>query len=100
MGGNEKVTINTERVARKSLKKIDKKEQLKILSVINDIQECETTQDIRHNGKLKGTKDRYKIRVGDYRIVYKIKSQTEILITSIRHRNDVYDKFFGILFSI
>lgn len=45
MGGNEKVTVNTERVARKSLKKIDKKEQLKILSVINDIQECETIQN-------------------------------------------------------
>ena len=94
MGGNEKVTVNTERGTRKSLKKIYKKEQLKILSVINDIQECETIQDIPHNGKLKGTKDRYKIRVGDYRIIYQIKSQTEILITSIRHRKEVYDNFF------
>ena len=100
MGGNEKVTVNTERSTRKSLKKIDKKEQLKILSIINDIQECKTIRDIPHNGKLKSTKDRYKIRVGNYRTVYKIKSQTEILITSIRHRNDVYDKFFGIVFSL
>ena len=92
--------LDIESVARKSLKKIDKKEQLKILSVINDIQECETIQDIPHNGKLKGTKDRYKIRVGNYRIVYKIKSQTKILITSIRNRKEVYDKFFGIVFSL
>lgn len=100
MGGNKKVTVNTESSARKSLKKIDKKEQLKILSVINNIQECEAIQNIPHNGNLKGTKDRYKIRVENYRIIYKIESQTEVLITSISNRKEVYNKLFGIVFSL
>jgi mRNA interferase RelE/StbE len=44
--------------------------------------------------KLKGTEGLYRIRVGDYRIVYEIDSDSNcILIHYVRHRRDVYRDF-------
>lgn len=39
--------------------------------------------------KLKGIGDFYRLRIGDYRIVYQI-HQTHILILDIDHRKDIY----------
>jgi mRNA interferase RelE/StbE len=50
-------------------------------------------QEPRPSGvkKLKGTSDLWRIRVGDYRIVYRIDDRKrEIDISHIRHRKDVY----------
>lgn len=45
------------------------------------------------NKKLKGTSDNiYRIRIGDYRIVYEINyADTTIVIIKIGHRSDVYN---------
>jgi mRNA interferase RelE/StbE len=41
--------------------------------------------------KLKGTEGLYRVRVGDYRIIYEVDSGSNfILIHYIRHRRDVY----------
>ena len=41
--------------------------------------------------KLKGTEGLYRIRVGDYRIIYEIDvSAKSILIHYVRHRREVY----------
>lgn len=41
--------------------------------------------------KLAGTENRYRVRVGDYRILYGvIGSPPSILVTAVRHRRDVY----------
>ena len=43
--------------------------------------------------KLAGRKDQYRIRVGDYRIIYMIEDdQLVILVLQIAHRRDVYRK--------
>ncbi len=43
--------------------------------------------------KLKGEEDTYRLRVSDYRIVYKIKdNELIILIVDINHRKDIYKK--------
>ena len=42
--------------------------------------------------KLAGTSDRYRIRVGDYRIVYRIDDgKVTVLVLVIGHRREVYD---------
>jgi mRNA interferase RelE/StbE len=42
--------------------------------------------------KLKGYADHWRLRVGDYRVIYIIDDSTrKILITRIAHRRDVYD---------
>jgi mRNA interferase RelE/StbE len=41
--------------------------------------------------KLKGTEGLYRIRVGDYRIVYEVNSNSaDILVHYVRHRREVY----------
>lgn len=41
--------------------------------------------------KLKGEQDQYRVRVGDYRIVYEIKdSILLIIVIRVRHRKEVY----------
>lgn len=44
--------------------------------------------------KLKGSKEIYRLRVGDYRIIYAIDdSLREIVVYHVRHRKDVYRGF-------
>jgi mRNA interferase RelE/StbE len=41
--------------------------------------------------KLKGEPDLYRIRVGDYRIIYRVEgSRVTIVVVKIGHRRDVY----------
>jgi mRNA interferase RelE/StbE len=50
-------------------------------------------QDPRPSGivKLQGEDQLYRVRVGDYRIVYTIDDHDKIIkITRIRHRQDIY----------
>jgi mRNA interferase RelE/StbE len=43
--------------------------------------------------KLKGYKDQWRIRIGDYRVVYTIDSPTKtVTITHIAHRREVYER--------
>jgi mRNA interferase RelE/StbE len=43
--------------------------------------------------KLAGEPDLYRIRVGDYRIVYQLRNQAlTVLVVSIGHRKDIYRK--------
>lgn len=44
--------------------------------------------------KLHGNADYYRVRVGDYRIVYTIDDQQlKVLVLTLGHRQDIYDKF-------
>ncbi|MBE9013051.1 type II toxin-antitoxin system RelE/ParE family toxin [Pseudanabaenaceae cyanobacterium LEGE 13415] len=53
------------------------------------------TEDPRPDGvtKLKGLEDEYRIRIGDYRVRYKINdSELLILLVQCKHRKDSYRK--------
>ena len=42
--------------------------------------------------KLKGRKDQWRIRVGDYRVVYTIDDAKLLVeVTRVRHRSEVYE---------
>ncbi len=41
--------------------------------------------------KLKGDEELYRIRIGDYRVVYTIEDKVQIVeVTKVGHRKDVY----------
>jgi len=80
--------VKLARKAVKSLKKISKPHLSKVLEAIEKLE-----LDPKPKGckKLVGQVDLWRIRVGDYRIIYSIESEVKvILITQIGSRGDVY----------
>ena len=78
-----KITISPR--AERELKKITKIDQIAIAKKIRSLSESL----IPNEEKLSGFKNIFRIRVGNYRIVYRKTSQ-EIYIILIHHRKDVY----------
>jgi mRNA interferase RelE/StbE len=82
-----KFTVLIERYAQKQILKLDKK----IIPVIKTAI-ASLADNPRPHGykKLKG-EDAYRIRVGDYRIIYEINDNTIIVtVVSVGHRKDIY----------
>lgn len=47
--------------------------------------------DVAGVGKIQGTRDMYRVRVGDYRIVFQwAEACPAILVANIAHRKEVY----------
>ncbi|PZO38514.1 MAG: type II toxin-antitoxin system mRNA interferase toxin, RelE/StbE family [Pseudanabaena frigida] len=74
--------------AQKQLDNITKIERDRLIVTLRSL-----ANDPRHNGvkKLKGYDNTYRVRVGDYRIIYEIKDRELIvLLLSVSHRKDAY----------
>ncbi len=74
--------------ARKDLEKLSSKMQDRIMKAIDNL------KDEPHphlSKKLKGSADTFRIRVGDYRVIYEIhENEIVVLIVRVGHRKDVY----------
>lgn len=71
-------------------KKINKYQISKIL---------QKAQELSHNPyppgfkKLKDSSESYRIRVGDYRLIYQVDKKEKIItVQMVRHRKDIYQK--------
>lgn len=74
--------------ALKSLQKIDPLFAKKIRDRLRSLEDNPRPLDCL---KLQGHKDAYRIRVGRYRIIYKIfDSKIYIIVLNIDHRKDIY----------
>ena len=76
------------RSARKELEILNYKIVLQILKKIENL-----SLNPRPSGskKLKGEKDLWRVRVGDYRVIYSIDDSEKLVdVSVIRHRKDVY----------
>ena len=74
--------------AQKQLDNIAKIERDRLILTLRSL-----ADDPRPNGvkKLKGYDNTYRVRVGDYRIIYEIKDRELIvLLLSVSHRKDAY----------
>ena len=82
-----KYTVLIERYAQKQIMKLDKKIILVIKSAIAPLADNPRPHGYK---KLKG-EDAYRIRVGDYRVIYEI-DDGKIIVTvvSVGHRKDIY----------
>ena len=82
-------SINVARAARKELESLDASEVKRIFPKIMAL-----SKQPRPSGclKLTGEDTLWRIRVGDYRIIYEIDDTSEIIdIVRIRHRSRAYD---------
>lgn len=77
-----------ERSAERDLRRLSAEVHDRVIEAIREL-----SNDPRPPGcrKLAGTKDDWRIRVGDYRIVYEIADAVRIVrVHRVRHRRDVY----------
>jgi len=80
--------VEISKKAAKDLRAIDRKWIPRIVATIETLE-----SDSRPAGckKLVGSDHTYRLRIGDYRVVYDIHDETLIvLVVRIRHRRDVY----------
>lgn len=73
--------------AAKALAKLDRRAQVRVARSIGRLAE-----DPRRNAtRLVGSDDMWRVRAGDYRIVYRIEdAELVILVVRVGHRADVY----------
>ena len=75
----------------KDVKSIPKATLLKLRSAMRTLAD---EPFARGTSKLQGTEDTFRIRVGDYRIIFDIDSNEKIVtIIHVAHRRDVYRKY-------
>lgn len=82
------VTISP--AAKRQIKNLEPKIQEKIVQHLREI-----GKNPRPSGtkKLSGTRDVYRLRIGDYRVVYQIRGdELIILILGVGHRQEIYKK--------
>ena len=80
--------IELTRSAEKDLRRIDRTQTASIFRALEGL-----AQDPRPTGvkKLAGADRTYRIRVGNYRVVYEIENDVlVVLVVRIAHRKDVY----------
>lgn len=80
--------IIIKRQVEKDLKKIDRQF---IEKIINKIEKLKDEPHPRNSLKLADTDNTYRLRVGDYRIIYQVDDDINCLtVFYIRHRKDAY----------
>jgi len=76
--------------AVKELKKIDSKTVPRIIKVVESLSSNPFPSGVR---KLYSSEHAYRIRVGDYRVIYTVFERRLVIeVVRVRHRKDVYRK--------
>ena len=81
-------SVLTDHRAQKEIKKLDKDAQRRIVTKIESL-----ATNPRPSGvdKLEDNDELYRVRVGDYRMIYQIKDRELIvLVVRVGHRREVY----------
>jgi len=74
--------------ALRELKGIDRQAVPRIVAAVVSLSESPFPSGVR---KLQGTEHTYRMRVGDYRVLYEVHhASIRILIVRVRHRKDAY----------
>lgn len=81
-------TVEIIGAARRELRRIDRTQQDRLRAAIRALARNPRPQGCR---KLTGAEDLYRIRVGDYRVIYQIEEdRLVVLVIRIRHRREAY----------
>lgn len=80
--------IEISKEAEKQIRQLNKDEQVKIVKKIFSLQNEPRPVESK---KLRGTHSLYRVRQGDYRIIYTIEdSKLTIIVLKVGHRGKVY----------
>lgn len=73
---------------QKSLKSLEKDIQNQIREKLQFLQD--TSNPLSFAKKLRGYKDLFRFRIGDYRIIFQLKKD-QIILLLVRHRKEIYE---------
>jgi mRNA interferase RelE/StbE len=74
--------------ADKALRRLPETVQRRIVAAVEDLQDNPRPPT---SVKLKGEEDLWRIRVGEYRVVYTVRDyELTVLVVRVAHRKDVY----------
>lgn len=78
----------------KELSSLPKEIQSRVELIVFNELETQNPFELGYISKMKGFKDKYKIRVGDYRIGLTIDKDNHVIICQrVAHRRDIYQIF-------
>jgi len=81
-------SVELTRTAEKQLRRLAKRDRIR---VVEAIEELATKARPRAARKLQGYDDVYRIRVGQYRVVYEVyDDRVVVIVLKIGHRKDIY----------
>ena len=80
--------IEISATAERQLRKINKQDQLRVLRTIQSLAQMPYPKGCR---KLRGYKSIYRIREGNYRVIYSVETKRLLIVViKVGHRKDVY----------
>ena len=80
--------VSFRRSAEKDLHRLDATVQRRVMKAVESLADSPRPSGCK---KLQGSEDTYRIRVGDYRVIYSVDDSILIVaIERIRHRREVY----------
>lgn len=65
----------------------------KIKAILKEVESANSLAEIKQIKKLKGFKNFYRIKSGDYRIGIELTEKNELIFILIAHRKDIYKRF-------
>ena len=81
-------TLLIERDAEKGFKRIPKNISNKLITKIKSLKDNPKPGGCR---KITGSENDYRVRVGDYRVIYEInENNKQVIILAVGHRKDIY----------
>ena len=84
--------ITTRQFEKDADKELNKKLQLQLADIIEQLQTAEHMMEIPHLKKMKGYANAYRIRFGDYRIGFLLENNT-IILSRVMNRKEIYRYF-------
>ena len=86
--------VNFDKSFSKSLDKLkDRQVSERLESLIISLENANHIGDIHAVKPMKGHAGFYRIRIGDYRVGFELKTDDEILLILVAHRKDIYKRF-------
>jgi mRNA interferase RelE/StbE len=81
-------SVELTRTAEKQLRRIAKRDRIRVVEAIQGLADRPRPQGAR---KLQGYDDVYRIRVGQYRVVYEIvENRVLVIVLKVGHRKDIH----------
>ena len=81
-------SIQWRKSTKKDLRSLPQQEVARIVAAVTDL----ASEPLPYGSqKLSGSERSYRIRIGDYRVIYEVFSDSQLIeVQRIRHRKDVY----------